>query len=965
MLAILDALLTIEVKAGRSKVAQRVSYKALDVEQIGHCYEGLLDHGAASIQVLALGLVGPDGGEPEISIDDLEARLVNGPAAVCEWLSDKERCKRTASALESLMAKRPEGVDLARLRVACGHDDATLDRVLPFWGLIRTDLRGLPIVLLPGSQYVTQTSTRRNMGAQYTTKALAEEVVQYALEPLVYDPGPQNEANRDKWKLRTPAAILDLRVCDPAVGSGAILTAAGRYLADRLIESVAEYGPGEGPFAERLADLTAASTEEQVVLARREIVDHCLYGVDKNPVAAEMAKLSLWLTTMARERPFTFLDHAIQVGDSLLGITDLDQLRWLHLDPSARKGVGGFEMLALDTRIAEATELARRLQELSVITVRDAIERQRLHDELRSKLADLAIVADAVVGATLSTAGKRGVTAEERLTSQIDRVHSALDEDGSDFERQAALAALHGVSTGWLRTEVPDDLPVSSDRKCFHWPLAFPEVFFGQEGRFHAAVGNPPYRGGPFLTGDMGESYREFLIAALATGARGIADLAAYFLLMASRITGIVGFLTTNTISQGDTREVGLDSLVAEGWSLYRARKSEPWPNEAAVFTDKIWLTDANWTGACVLDGRPVTGISTALTISTRVQGAPHRLAENRGVAFEGNHLWGDGFIIGEEEARSLIKEDPRNAEVVFPNTNGKQLNSSPDLLPGRWVINFFDWPIERAKSYPGPFAIVEERVRPARMLINRERNREHWWLHAEARPGLYAAIQNLERVIAVTKTSRTAAFAFLPSGQVFDKGLAVFALDDDVNFGVLSSAFHYWWATRYSSTMKGDLRYTTSDVFETFPRPHGAGPNLEAIARSLSEERSATMKRRGDGLTKVYNSVHDPAEHDREIVRLRDLHTNLDCAVRDAFGWSDLELDHHHWETPQGMRFTVSPLAKDELLDRLLGLNHERYEREVAAGLHQKRATKSQRRRPVQPNGSRQFDLFTGVIES
>ena len=110
--------------------------------------------------------------------------------------------------------------------------------MLPFWGLVRADLRGLPIVLLPGSQYVTQTSTRRNTGAQYTTKALAEEVVQYALEPLVYDPGPQNEADPEKWQLRTPAELLDLRICDPAVGSGAILTevlAAAKRLAERGI----------------------------------------------------------------------------------------------------------------------------------------------------------------------------------------------------------------------------------------------------------------------------------------------------------------------------------------------------------------------------------------------------------------------------------------------------------------------------------------------------------------------------------------------------------------------------------------------------------------------------------------------------------------------------------------------------------------------------------------------------------
>ena len=101
-------------------------------------------------------------------------------------------------------------------------------------------------------------------------------------------------------------------------------------------------------------------------------------------------------------------------------------------------------------------------------------------------------------------------------------------------------------------------------------------------------------------------------------------------------------------------------------------------------------------------------------------------------------------------------------------------------------------------------------------------------------------------------------------------------------------------------------------------------------------------------GLTKTYNRVHNPDEQDPDIVRLRDLHVELDHAVRDAYGWSDLELNHHHWETPQGVRFTVSPEAKDELLDRLLELNHERYAAEVAAGLHDKRLRR--RRRSARP---------------
>jgi hypothetical protein len=951
VLAILDALLTIEVKSGRTKVAQRVSYKALDVEQIGHCYEGLLDHGASPIDVLALGLVGPDGAEPEVWIEDLESRLELGQDVLCDWLLDKDRCGKSASALAGLLLKQPEGVDLARLRVACGHDDVTVTRVLPFWGLIRTDLRGLPIVLLPGSQYVTQTSTRRNMGAQYTTKALAEEVVQYALEPLVYDPGPQNEADPEKWQLRTPAQILDLRVCDPAVGSGAILTAAGRYLADRLVESVAKHGPGEGLFAERLADLVAAPADEQIVLARREIVDHCLYGVDKNPVAAEMAKLSLWLTTMARERPFTFLDHAIQVGDTLLGITDLEQLRWLHVDPSARKGVGGFETLALDQRIKEATDLARRLHELSVVTVRDAAEKQRLHDELRATLADLAIIADTVIGAALSTSGKRGLTVEDRLGAQLLRVRTALDRDSSDPERSAALASLRGTAAGWLRTDLPDDLPMPWDRQCLHWPLAFPEVFLGDRKRFDAIVANPPFLGGKRISGASGVAYREHLVHAIADGATGNADLVAYFLLRMCGVSHSIGTLATNTLSQGDTREVALDRLLADGWTIHRAVKSEPWPNEATLEIAKVWLDKQNWAGLRNLDGAIATSITASLEPARRATGTPLRLAATAARSFIGCALNTMGFVLDEGTAASLIEADECNRIVVKRYLNGQELNEHPRQRPSRWVIDFADWPRSRAEQFDAPFRELERRIfDEVKAKSGYPGWAGRWWQFWRPRAELYRAIDGMERILAITRVSKTVMPAFIRADEVPSDATAVFAYDDDGHLGLLSSGFHWWWAVTYASTMRTDLRYTPSDVFETFPQPTPqAGPlwdPVEAAGRALDEFRAPLMIRTNLGLTKTYNRFHDADENNADIVRLREVHVDLDCAVRDAYGWSDLELDHHHWETSQGVRFTVSPAAKDELLDRLLELNHQRYAEEVAAGLHDKKSRKAPAKR-------------------
>lgn len=959
VLAILDALLNVKVRSGRSTVTQRVSYKALDVEQIGHCYEGLLDHGCADVEVLSLGLVGPDGGEPEIAVPDLELHLTAGPIALCEWLSDKTRCNRSTTALAKDLARRPAGIDLARLRVACGHDDAAVERVLPFWGLIRPDLRALPVVLLPGSQFVTQTSTRRATGAQYTTKALAEEVVRYALEPLVYDPGPQNEADPGNWQLHTPAKILELRVCDPAVGSGAILTAAGRYLADRLIDAVAKHGPGKGRFAVRLADLAAASPDEQTVLARREVVDHCLYGVDKNPVAAEMAKLSLWLTTMARERPFTFLDHAIQVGDSLLGITDFEQLRWLHLDPTKRHGKATFETLTLDLRLKEAGELARRLQELSVVTIRDAAEKQRLHEELRAKLADLSIVADTIVGAALSTTGQRGVSMDQRLDAQRNRIRTALDEDRPSVERSAALSVLHDVSNGWLRTNLPDEPPMPWDRQCLHWPLVFPEVFLHERGSgFDAMVANPPFVGGKRITGALGVSYRAYLVSVIAHGTTGNADLVAYFILRMADVSRSIGTLATNTVSQGDTREVGLRELVDAGWHIQRAVKSEPWPNEATLEIAKVWLWSSAWTGLSHVEGISVGHITTQLDTGGRATGTPNTLRACSGLSFQGANVAHMGFILDSKSALALRAHDPRYELVVKRFVNGAVLNESPTHKSQRWVIDFADWPRDRASTYAEPFHLLEERVRRD---IEAKKGypgwAERWWQFWNVRPGLRAATSDLHRILAIAQVSKTLMPAYVSQGQVLSHKTVVFAYEDDGHFGILTSAFHWWWALKNTATMRADPSYSPTDVFVTFAQPEPqSGPGWDALTaagRALNRTRADFMVDRNLGLTKTYNRVHDPEDHDREIVRLRELHVDLDYVVRDAYGWSDLRLDHHHWETPQGTRFTVCPAAKDELLDRLLELNHERYAAEVAAGLHDKKTKKAAAKRASRPGSS------------
>ena len=176
----------------------------------------------------------------------------------------------------------------------------------------------------------------------------------------------------------------------------------------------------------------------------------------------------------------------------------------------------------------------------------------------------------------------------------------------------------------------------------------------------------------------------------------------------------------------------------------------------------------------------------------------------------------------------------------------------------------------------------------------------------------------------------------FVPTGQVFAHRTVVFAYDDDFHFGVLTSGFHHRWALRYSSSLETRPNYAHTDAFETFPQPPYS-KHIESVGRDLHNFRSRLMVNRKLGLTGTYNLVHSPeVRSDQAIKKIRDLHVELDFAMRDAYGWFELDLQHgFHRVQRQGIRFTFSPLMADEILERLLELNKERYEKEVAKGLH------------------------------
>ena len=269
--------------------------------------------------------------------------------------------------------------------------------------------------------------------------------------------------------------------------------------------------------------------------------------------------------------------------------------------------------------------------------------------------------------------------------------------DVSASEKEALRERLLLSAQNGVNVSEGDRVILPENLSTFHWELEFPEVFLRKEdgkdegGRmkdeqennssfilhnssfrsgFDAIVCNPPFMGGQKITGVLGTAYRDYMVEWIANGKRGSADLCAYFFLRGQELirnSGGLGLVATNTISQGDTREVALDQLVNDGCIIPRAVPSRKWEGTASLEVAYIWLRKQEWKGDFILDEKPVKGITPYLTIPGKAVGKPHRLAANQSKSFIGSYVLGMGFILTPEEAQVLIEKNPRNKDVLFP----------------------------------------------------------------------------------------------------------------------------------------------------------------------------------------------------------------------------------------------------------------------------------------------------------
>ena len=900
---------------------ERISYRALDVEQIGSVYEAMMGFTVETARGISIGL-----GSDHLVIN-LEDLLTKNPADRPKWLKENAACEVTGKAIEQL--KYAASVDelLAALRRRISK--------------LYLDQNSNPVTIPTGGIYLQPTEERRRSGSHYTPRSLTQPIVKTTLDPVLAQLGDNP----------TPEQILRLKVCDPAMGSGAFLVEACRYLGEKLEKAWN---------AHRMMPPIPVD-QDPLLHARRIVAQRCLYGVDKNPFAVNLAKLSLWLATFAKDHPFTFVDHTLRCGDSLVGLT-AHQVEAFHWQPKEE----GALLRDMPSRLRHILNARAQILDATDETPYETLAQKLAVTE--EQMIDMRLAGDLIISAFFG-----GETPKDRdaLRKNLAEKFRLARDRVTDLSLDDELLSAVRVLKAGLKPVNP-----------FHWELEFPEVFAGNRRGFDVMVGNPPFLHGKKISGVLGECFCAWL-KVIHSETIGNADLVAYFFRVGLLLVtdgGTFGFLATKTIREGDTRHSGLRWICGNGGTIYSATRRIVWVG-AAVIVSAVHVIKGAFIGARKLDGRDVPVI-TAYLFHKGGNDNPDTLSANAGQSFQGSIVLGMGFTFDDTDKKGvatplavmhdLIRKDSRNKERIFPYIGGDELNKSPTQDHHRFVIDFGGMTeCEARGGWPDLMAIVEQRVKPERMKTNGS-YKEKWWQFGRRSMAGSDATSGMKRFL-VTGCGATPhlVFAFMPSGRVLANTLDLFPFPTYSAFCVLQSRPHEVWARFFGSSLEDRLRYTPTDCFETFPFAQNwhSQPALEEAGKAYYEFRAAMMVRNNEGLTKTYNRFHDPDEHSPDILKLRGLHDNMDRAVLNVYGWTNLQpglefiLDYEDEQADDGetsdrkkpWRYRWIDEDRDEVLARLLELNHTRAEEEAqsvpaasSTSTSVKRGRKSSKSTPV-----------------
>lgn len=542
----------------------------------------------------------------------------------------------------------------------------------------------------------------------------------------------------------------------------------------------------------------------------------------------------------------------------------------------------------------------------------------------------------------------RNIECRDAVLAWDDRTPT-LDEAGNPITRwDGVTRKIHPV-TGDL---VPDETA-----RVPLWTYINPRQAEWPEADF--IVGNPPFIGTARMRDSLGDGYTEALRKAWPTVPES-ADFVMYWWDRAAHLvrhgkTRQFGLITTNSIKQTFNRRV-LEPHLNEGLNLAFAIPDHPWVENTDGAAVRIAMTVGTLSPSdgrlqIVTDERDEKQEGIEVTVK-EVKGSIHAdiriganvaaatsLMANSNLSNRGFCLFGAGFIVTEEEKLKLAHQDSpgSNSHPLIHNyRNGKDLADRPR---GVYVIDAFGLTQEELRAkFPAVYQWLYERVKPERDTNKRESRRINWWIFGEPNKLIRQQLSGLQRYIATVETSKHRVFQFLDSSVAPDNKLIAIALDDPYFLGILSSSPHVRWALSAGGNLGvgNDPVYVKTKCFETFPFPPDPQPGLRdrisMLAIQIDEHRKGRQAANPNvTITGMYNileklkagvplSDKEKSLNELGLVSvLKTLHYELDAAVLDAYGWSDL----------------VPLIGSDEdtlaetLLDRLVSLNTQRVKEE------------------------------------
>jgi type I restriction-modification system DNA methylase subunit len=574
---------------------------------------------------------------------------------------------------------------------------------------------------------------RSSSGSHYTPEELVKPLIKHSLDYIIAD--KLKESNPEE-------ALLSITVCDVACGSGHILLSAARKIATELA-SIREGAEQPSPTYYRAAI--------------RDVIRHCIYGVDLNPLAVELCKVALWLEAHNPNEPLNFLDHHIKCGNAIVGLAHFEELQ-NGIANEAFKAVGDDDKSFASELKKKNTLEKKTAGQLSTYDIQEVDNSLK---GLQKEFADFVALPEYTPEQIQTKAN-----AYQKLTTgkKWFRLKNLADIQVAQFfipktignkEKLTADAKYRTyLNTGAQILDRGTAMATAQEKRFFHWFLEFPQVF--SKGGFDCILGNPPYLGGKKISGAYGTDFLNYIHFSFP-GIKGQSDLITYFLRRIFSLLGqekIFSIITTNSVREGDTREGGLDIISQNHGTINFAIESIRWPGIANLFVSLVAITKGKRKVPKILNGKVVNNINSYFRDSTEV-GSPNKLISNSDFSFRGVDFGGEGFIISKDEKQKLLEMDKNNLEVIWPLLNGSNINNIPDQKAERFILNFQDWSLSKAELFKKPFEIIIEKVKPYRDGQNDKAAREKYWVYKRNKKDLYKKILKKETCLITAFTSK------------------------------------------------------------------------------------------------------------------------------------------------------------------------------------------------------------------